>query len=269
MVLSGLISNIHSILSTKEENKFIVTMSSMIVLTSSVYVGILAMQYWMNPKVNTIVYILLVYIIFIYVIQDIENDSISLSLLPALTENETIEILTKIAEKSKLLTARMANAAMNIKQQINQQGQDLDQSIIMKNYILPHYTTEYESIVNTIYTSYDVQDDEVEDACNEYYESNKKIQDLMKNIKKCYQSCGGEVIEDDIEYGYDMKDISTKKVSKDVSFEDVIEILSIFAQLSSQRTDEFIETFKSKYGIPCDQTSFENFQQGIITLTDE
>jgi hypothetical protein len=60
-------------------------------------------------------------------------------LAPALTEEEAVEVMTAMNLKVKKLTLNMLDVAENIKGQIQQQGGQEDEAVILKNYILPHF----------------------------------------------------------------------------------------------------------------------------------
>lgn len=174
-------------------------------------------------------------------------------------------ILTALLEKVKLLTAKMVNAANNIKQQIQSQGQDMEDSKIMSNFILPHFTSGYRDIQNQILSEFDVEEFELEEATKYFIaEGDEKVKEIAKKIRKFYHTCGGDV---DLDDGEDISSATTS--SKGIlPFEMVVEMLEVISQVVSAKTDEYITAFKEEYGVPRDRESVERFQQGMMSLSE-
>ena len=190
-------------------------------------------------------------------------------LLPAITEDETVAVLNAIAEKSQLLTQKMAQAAQNIKQQIQAQGQDMEDSKIMTNFILPHYVTQYGEIVGHALSQFDVTEEELQDATTQYLkdgvseqeDSVEKIRSLVKKIRMYYRACGGEVHDDEDEEG--------SEGAQELSLEKIIEFLSVLSQVVLKQMDGYIASFKEKYGVPSDQLTQQAFYQGVMSISEE
>ena len=187
----------------------------------------------------------------------------SSELAPALTHDETQLILSLILDKVKLLAAKMVNAANNIKQQLQAQGLDMEDSKIMVIYILPHFTSGYKDIKNQVLNEYDVEEYELEEATLYYMDKgDETIRETTKKIRKLYNACGGNVNLDEDE---DVASVPSKGL---LPFETVLEILQVIGEITMNKTDEFIVTFKEKYGLPKDQDTAERFQQGLMSISE-
>lgn len=62
-------------------------------------------------------------------------------LLPALTEETTLNVLKHLLQKVKFDSKRFLLGFNNIKQQLQQQGQEMDDRKIMEQFIFPHFKT--------------------------------------------------------------------------------------------------------------------------------
>jgi len=157
----------------------------------------------------------------------------------------------------------MVNAANNIKQQLQAQGLDMEDSKIMVIYILPHFTSGYKDIKNQVLNEYDVEEYELEEATLYYMDKgDETIRETTKKIRKLYNACGGNVNLDEDE---DVASVPSKGL---LPFETVLEILQVIGEITMNKTDEFIVTFKEKYGLPKDQDTAERFQQGLMSISE-
>jgi hypothetical protein len=86
------------------------------------------------------------------------------TLLPALTEEEVLRVLNKVFDKLKIQAARMVSAAENIRAQIEQQGQQIDDEKLMRHFILPHFETAMAEVYAKVFDEMEVDEDEVDDA---------------------------------------------------------------------------------------------------------
>jgi hypothetical protein len=159
----------------------------------------------------------------------------------------------------------MVNAAQNIRQQIQSQGQDMEESRVMQSFILPHFTSGYKEITTQVLHEYDAEEYELEDAVKTYLANgDEKIREMTMKIRKLYQTCGGEVNLDEDEDG----GMTSSSKATLLSFETVIEMLSVLNEIVAAKTDEYIIAFKAKYGVPQDQETADAFQQGLMSLSE-
>ena len=183
-------------------------------------------------------------------------------LLPALTEEETLRVLSKVFDKLKMQAARMVTAAENIRAQIEQQGQHIDDDKLMKHFILPHFETSMAEIYAKAYEENDVDADELDDA-TEYYSKNgrKDIKEITNKINILHREFGGNVEVDDEE------DVDGNPI-RDLAVQEVVEILETLAERMGDVTDSYVEEFKEAHGIP-DQHTIMAFQEGMMALSED
>ena len=183
-------------------------------------------------------------------------------LLPALTEEETLRVLSKVFDKLKIQAARMVTAAENIRAQIEQQGQHIDDDKLMKHFILPHFETSMAEVYAKAYEENDIDADELDDA-TDYYGKNghKEIKAITNKINILHREFGGNVEVDDDEN-------DSGNPLRDLSVQEVVEILETLAERMGDVTDSYVEQFKEEHGIP-DQHTIMAFQEGMMALSEE
>lgn len=79
------------------------------------------------------------------------SSSSNSDLLPALTEEETIKIMSDVADKFKLAYMQMLQYANGIKQQYQQQGMQIDEKELM-NALLPQAEKGFQEAENQVYS---------------------------------------------------------------------------------------------------------------------
>ena len=189
-------------------------------------------------------------------------------MLPALTEEETVAIMTTILDKLKLSAARMVKAAENIKQQLAQQGQEMEDKVIMANFILPHFETAFKEIESQVYEDKDVEEHEVEEATYYYIEhGNATLKEAGKKIRLIYKEFGGEV-EESADFEVDQTGASQRS-SVNLGVKEIVGVLNSIGEKMSNATDGYIETFVQTYGSPNSPELLESFQTGMIALSEE
>jgi hypothetical protein len=204
-------------------------------------------------------------------------------LLPALTEDETKEMMEKILIKLKIIAGKMMRAGENIKQQIQASGQDVDDLTVYRSYILPHLNVEFKKAQEEVLDEYDVDEDELKDANTEYMkDGHKGLVEITKSIRRIYKDFGGEVGEyEGLEGTQSAGSSSTKSPAMSSGgapqeggttaerMEDLaVQLLSVLADKMITNTEMYILTFKEKYGIPSTAQEFEMFQQGLMVITE-
>lgn len=195
------------------------------------------------------------------------------NLAPALTEEETREILRSIVDRVKLTVPRLIKYGEGIKQQIAMQGQEIDDKQLYKSLLLPHLETGIRDIEQSILDENDVDNDEFEEAVNVYCAAgDKELINLAATLKKIYSGFGGEIEEEeeDSASGSDgNKATKTKKSSKsEVSLEELVEFLQQLSNAVLESTDEYARQFVAANGPPNDILSLQNFQLGLMSITE-
>lgn len=72
-------------------------------------------------------------------------------MLPALTEEETVKVMSIILERTKVAAVRLARGAEGIKQQIAEQGVQMDLNVVLRQFVLPHVETAIREIQEKVY----------------------------------------------------------------------------------------------------------------------
>jgi len=88
------------------------------------------------------------------------------TLLPALDEAEVSSIMQEFLEKVKYASTQLLKMADKLKAQIQAQGQDIDDKILNREYILPQFEVKVKEIQDALYSQHDVVEEEVEEAFN-------------------------------------------------------------------------------------------------------
>ncbi|KAJ1403158.1 hypothetical protein B484DRAFT_405198, partial [Ochromonadaceae sp. CCMP2298] len=92
----------------------------------------------------------------------------SSDLAPAVEEEEARKIMRKILGKLQLRAPWLMKNAQDIRQQIEQQGGDIDDKTLMKEFILPHFKDILKDIQDKELEDNNVDEDDLEEACTTY-----------------------------------------------------------------------------------------------------
>lgn len=130
------------------------------------------------------------------------------NLAPALTEDEAVKIMTAVMDKFKLNYISIMQYAAQIKQQYAGQGMQVDDAELM-GHLLPQAEKAFQESEAAVYSDFDVDSSEVEDAVNSYLEAGNcpELADIVSKIRRMYKELGGQ-LEDSSAVA------STKKKSK-------------------------------------------------------
>lgn len=190
------------------------------------------------------------------------------NVLPALTEEETLRVMTKILEKLKMQAARMVSAAENIRAQIESQGQQIDDEKLMKHFILPHFETAMVEVQEKVFEEFDVDESEVDDARTYYiHMGNKEIKEAYHKVKTIHKEFGGDVEVDDDEEEDELD--ADGRPLRELSVQDVVGILETLAERMGEVTDNYVEEFINEHGIPNNKTIITAFQEGMMGLSED
>lgn len=194
----------------------------------------------------------------IYTYYNHQNDS---ELAPALTEEEALEIMSKILEQLKSKATQLIRAAEGIKQKLAQQGQELDDRKLMKAFILPHFESGLQEIETAVLKAYDVDAADLEDAVNTYVkQGHTKLKEICDRMRLIYREFGGEV--DDLE---EESEESTVQLNEDL----LSAGLELIAERMSALTEQYIIEFKAENGIPRTEADLQAFQGGLMTVSEK
>jgi len=189
-----------------------------------------------------------------------QNDNSELA--PALTEEEALEIMTKILDQLKSKATQLIRAAENIKQKLAQQGQELEDRKLMKAFVLPHFETGLQEIETGVLQAYDVDALDLQDAVETYVkEGNTKLKEICDRMRLIYREFGGEV--DDLEN--EAADESAVPLTEDT----LCAGLELISQRMSALTEQYIIEFKAENGIPRSESDLQEFQGGLMAVSEK
>jgi hypothetical protein len=186
-------------------------------------------------------------------------------LAPALTEEETVKIMGAILDKVKILSMRMMQAAENIKAQLAQNGQEMDERKLMLTFIHPHFMEQLEQIQSAVLGEYEAEESELEDAVNVYVNTDAQVREIVDKIKLINYQFGGDRDEEAEESGGLS---SSADAGREVTLDELIEVLNDLTENISEGMDEYITEFKETHGVP-DESNMELFHHGFMRITEE
>lgn len=202
----------------------------------------------------------------------ISGKSSKSDLAPAVTEEEAREILRAIVDRVKLTVPRLIKFGEGIKQQIAMSGQEIDDKQLYKSVLLPHLETGIRDIEQAVLDEKNVDNDEFEEAVNVYCAAgDQELINLASTLKKIYVNFGGEVEEESAEVdSAEPKSGKLKKSSSktEMSLEQVVEFLQLLSNAVLENTDEYARQFVAANGPPNDMMSLQNFQLGLMQITE-
>jgi len=193
-------------------------------------------------------------------------------LAPAVDEAEARKIMSSIVEKLQASIPKLLHAAENIKQQITAQGQQIDDAQLLKMFLLPHLQTTLTEIQTAVLDEFNVDDDELEEAVNEYIEAGDvELIRISKQIHQIFKHFGAEIEEEQPKATHKAPTPSTSKASASAStfddLDDLIRVLKKISKLTTEKTEDFIETFVSNYGLPTSEQVAMQFQHGLMYIS--
>jgi len=211
--------------------------------------------------------------IYVYHQQQKKNDAGEAEdLAPALTEEETLQIMQAICDKVKMIAMRMLQASENIKAQLAQQGQEMDDRKLMKTFIYQHFVDQLEGIQSAVLSEFDAEESELEDAVNTYVRTEPELREIVEKIKTLHYQFGGDKDEDDEEGdGQGLgegNEANGGAALREIPLDELIEVIEEMTERISDAMDDYISNFKDSYGVP-DQSNIEQFQQGFMQLTEK
>ncbi len=177
-----------------------------------------------------------------------------------MTEEETREIMTKILEHLKPVATHMIRAAEGIKQQLAQQGKEMEDRKLMQTFILSHFESGFKDLQDKILAEFDVDESELEDACNTYVKNgDKKLREICERIRMIYKEFGGEI---------DSEDKENNDFNEEIPLETIVAMLKSIGGKMSDETESFVQDFKAEYGVPDSRSDIEIFQGKLMELSE-
>lgn len=170
-----------------------------------------------------------------------------------------------IVEKINKLIPKFVQGADGIKQQLVQQGQQIDDRQLMTMFILPHVETAFADIQREALEKFDFDDDELQEAVDYYIkEGNKSLLEISNRIKLIYQQFGGDIVDETAAAAAPKRSGSGRKVSMD----EVIALMEDLGDKMKTYSDLYCKQFIEQYGIPSTQKQLERFQGGLMETAE-
>lgn len=158
--------------------------------------------------------------------------------------------MATILGKLKLNAAKLQGAVENIKQQLAQQGAQMEDMKIKQSYVLPHFDLAFKTSQQEILEERDFDEEELEDAVTYY--SNKgqgKLSDIVYQIKVLYKEFGGDVDISSYQSSNDKVNASNDSESKEISLEEIVNLLDLLGERVNEITDQYCASFIKLNGI--------------------
>jgi len=200
-------------------------------------------------------------------------------LLPALTEAETVAIMSSILDKVKMIAMRMVAAAENIKAQLAQQGQEMDDRKLMKTFIYQHFVEQLEQIQSSVLAEADAEEAELEDAVTVYLGMGgnqpelKELREIVQKLKALHFQFGGDAEKAEGAAEATAGEVdgaggdASGEEQRELALDDLLEVLGTLTDRISDAMDDYIVAFKEENGDP-DATNIEQFHHGFMKLTE-
>lgn len=190
----------------------------------------------------------------------------SKDLLPALNEEETLDIMEKMLNQMKLQANNMLNAHANIKQQIAAQGQQMSDKDIMVNYILPHFDSLLTELQSNVLDQCDVELCEIEEAVDYYEPKVLELAEVVFKMKTIYHEMGGDV---DLDYAEQRAGEELDANAREITSKELMGFLRSLSAKMSEQLGGYADAFIGQYGIPRTQEHKQAFQIGMMTLSED
>jgi chaperonin cofactor prefoldin len=192
------------------------------------------------------------------------------NLLPAVTEEEAKKAMKSMLDQLHLTIPKLFRVADQIKQQFAQQGQQIDDSFLLRSFLLPNLETAFREIQDSVLNELDMDEDDLEEAVLEYIKrGDRDLKETFDTIRNIFKKFGADIPEDDeeedeeeVEQSFptaaatDKKKKTSKKASKkEMSLEDTIRFFKAFRQIQHDKMEATIEEFIIEYGRPSPSNS--------------
>jgi hypothetical protein len=201
------------------------------------------------------------------------------NLLPALTEEEARKIMSAILDRFQMNIPKLFRAADSIKQQFLQQGQDIDDATLLKQFLLPHLEQGLKDIQEAVLEEYDVDEGDLEDAVTTYIEKgDAELTRISAVIRGVFKKFGADIVDEEDEFedvpaSSNTTTVSTKasskKSKKEMSADEFIKFFKTFSKMQLAATETAMKEFVEEFGTHLDQTTFGIFQTKLMQASQE
>lgn len=117
---------------------------------------------------------------------------------PAIPEAEAREIMNEILTKIKITATGFLQQVNGLKQQFAAQGQQINESDLMKHFVLPKLEPAFREAQNSVLAAYDVVEEDLEEAVTTYIANgDKELASIVDRIRKIFTSLGGDLGDSD------------------------------------------------------------------------
>lgn len=189
--------------------------------------------------------------------------------LPALTAEETEEVLQALVSQAKELVIKSQGVEANIKQRFASQGQQCDDAQLREHLLVPTFLKDFEAAEAEVLSTFDVDADELREAAEHFTaEGSKQVEELSEAIKQCFRAVGGTVASNSPANRVAVAAPSAGSSGQTLSLDNVLQLLSTLASILNAKTDEYITAYKSEHGLPQDQMGFQRFQMGMVQVSE-
>lgn len=211
------------------------------------------------------------------------------SLAPAIDEETTRKIMKQILEGVHLNLPGLFQYAERIKQSIAAQGQEIDDAILLKTFLLPNLENLLRQVQDKALEDFDVDEDELEEAVTEYCKQGDA--DLIKTsatIRSIFKRFGANIVDEEEEEEEEpaaakasanataettvskkSSKKSKKSPSKDMPLEEFLQFMRTFQTIQLELTKSTIEDFVEEFGRQLDQTTAQLFQQRMFIAAQQ
>lgn len=212
------------------------------------------------------------------------------NLAPAIDEETTRKIMKQILEGVHLNLPGLFQYAERIKQSIAAQGQEIDDAILLKTFLLPNLENLLRQVQDKALEDYDVDEDELEEAVTEYCRQGDA--DLIKTsatIRSIFKRFGANIVDEEEEEEEEpaaakasanatttdttvskkSSKKSKKSPSKDMPLEEFLQFMRTFQTIQLELTKSTIEDFVEEFGRQLDQTTAQVFQQRMFIAAQQ
>eukprot|EP01039_Chlorochromonas_danica_P011870 gene11870-13397_t len=183
------------------------------------------------------------------------------TLAPALTEEETRDMMNSILSKMKMNASKYLQHAQKVQQQFLAQGQQISEEQVMQFLILPQFEEAIKSFQDEICQENDVDDDELEEAFNYYLERNdEELAEISKQMIAIYKGFGGAIADDEVTGSSDAANLSEA---------DFIELLHEVMETIIEDTTIFVRDYVSENGKPGSPMEMQMFHSELMKTNNQ
>jgi len=194
---------------------------------------------------------------------------------PALTRDEVFSILKEINDKAQIKAKQLLVFKQNIEQQIAQSGQQIEESEVLKQFILPHFVKALQEIEEAAYSNFNngegVLEVEFQEGVNYYRRQQPDGEDVQKavaKLRKIFTDMGGDKIIDEDDDNDSPFGVTPRGKLREIPLEEVLAILEAYAEALTKHTQKYIDEWKKAHGMVTAAT-MDRYQTGLLEISEE